>query len=105
MGLTVSLEDTVRTEAKRHSNVHLVLVDGMSKLMTRQVENFVSSDIYVGGLKWNIIMTAYEDSLYFGLMIRDSKCIGSNWKVNCTVKLTLYSDTSSLLHGNHRISN
>lgn len=44
--------DTIRAEAKSHNNVHLMLVDGMSKLMTRQVENCVSSDFYVGGLKW-----------------------------------------------------
>lgn len=44
--------DTIRAEANSHNNVHLMLVDGMSKLMTRQVENCVSSDFYVGGLKW-----------------------------------------------------
>ncbi|CAH8358644.1 unnamed protein product [Eruca vesicaria subsp. sativa] len=101
MGLTVSLEDTVRTEAKSNNNVHLMLVDGMSNLMTGEIENCASSDIYVGGLKWNIILASEGGCLHFGLMISDSKCTGSNWKVNCTVKLTLYSDASSLLHQNH----
>ncbi|KAL0710628.1 hypothetical protein Bca4012_017606 [Brassica carinata] len=98
MGQTLSLEDTVRTEAKSSKNVHLMLVDGMSKLITRQVENCASSDIYVDGLKWNIILGSDGGSLYFGLIITDRKCIGSNWKVDCTVKLTLYSAASSLLH-------
>ncbi|KAJ4907218.1 TRAF-like family protein [Raphanus sativus] len=100
MGQTLSLEDTVRAEAKSHNNVHLMLVDGMSKVMTRQVENCVSSDIYVGGLKWNIVILTQQDCLYYALVISDSKCIGSNWKVNCNVKLTIYSATSSILNYN-----
>ncbi|XP_013621855.1 PREDICTED: uncharacterized protein LOC106328045 [Brassica oleracea var. oleracea] len=100
MGQTLSLEDTIRAEAKSHNNVHLMLVDGMSKLMTRQVENCVSSDFYVGGLKWNIVILQQQDCLYFVLVITDSKCIGSNWKVNCNVKLTIYSATSPFLNQN-----
>ncbi|KAH0932591.1 hypothetical protein HID58_009708 [Brassica napus] len=100
MGQTLSLEDTIRAEAKSHNNVHLMLVDGMSKLMTRQVENCVSSDFYVGGLKWNIVILQQQDCLYYVLVITDSKCIGSNWKVNCNVKLTIYSATSPFLNHN-----
>ncbi|CAH8383224.1 unnamed protein product [Eruca vesicaria subsp. sativa] len=102
MGQVVSsIEDTVRKEADKHKNLHLVVVEGITKLTAGKIESCVSSDFYVGGLKWNIILVPVgNNSISFGLMISDSKCVGSDWKVRCNVKLTLYSQHSSMLNLN-----
>ncbi|KAG2332762.1 hypothetical protein Bca52824_003942 [Brassica carinata] len=98
------MEDTVRKEADKHKNLHLVVVEGITKLTSGKVESCVSSDFYVGGLKWNIILVPVGDSLSIGLMLNDSKCVGSNWTVRCNVKLTVYDQHSSLLNLNNTYS-
>ncbi|KAJ0262009.1 hypothetical protein HA466_0050180 [Hirschfeldia incana] len=75
-------------------SVSLEVVEGITKLTSRKVESCVSSDFYIDGLKWNIILVPAvgDDSLSMGLMLNDSKCVGSNWHVKCKVKVTLRNE-------------
>ncbi|KAJ0262012.1 hypothetical protein HA466_0050180 [Hirschfeldia incana] len=94
MGQSVSLEEEIKNEADKHKNLHLIVVEGITKLTSRKVESCVSSDFYIDGLKWNIILVPAvgDDSLSMGLMLNDSKCVGSNWHVKCKVKVTLRNE-------------
>lgn len=50
MGLT-SLEGTIKENANNCTNAHFMLIEGMSKLLTRKVKRCESLDFHVSGLK------------------------------------------------------
>ncbi|KAF2601580.1 hypothetical protein F2Q70_00025237 [Brassica cretica] len=95
MGLT-SLEDNIKY--KKRNNSHLMLVDGMSTLMTKSAKNCQSMDFHAFGLKWkfSIHVDLVKDYLSAFLTIADEKCTGSNWRVTCSFKLSVVSQTGAL---------
>ncbi|KAG2298238.1 hypothetical protein Bca4012_009437 [Brassica carinata] len=81
-----TFEDTIKGQLTASRNSHFVMVDGMSKLMTRKINQCQSSDFHIDGLQWRLIISwknAQKDNLYLRLQITDKKCTGRNWSVNC----------------------
>ncbi|CAA7049473.1 unnamed protein product [Microthlaspi erraticum] len=94
MGL-MSLEGTIKDRAKKSSNAHFMLIDGMSKLMSEHFKRCDSLDFYASDLKWKLIVRSdtVKGSISFYLWITDSRCVGPNWEVTCSFKLSLVSQT------------
>ncbi|KAJ4897061.1 TRAF-like family protein [Raphanus sativus] len=81
-----TFEGTIKGQLMVRRNTHFVMVDGISKLMTRKGNHFWSSDFHIAGLQWRLIISwkkAQNDNLYLHLRIIDEKCTGPNWSVKC----------------------
>ncbi|CAA7032867.1 unnamed protein product [Microthlaspi erraticum] len=75
-------------------------VDGMSKLITNDVNMAQSSEFHVSGHKWRLVIypskkdrTETKDHLCFYLRISDRNSLPSNWEVKCSFKLSIVSQT------------
>ncbi|CAN6834355.1 unnamed protein product [Brassica oleracea] len=84
---------TIKEKANNCTNAHFMLIEGMSKLLTRKVKRCKSLDFHVSGLKWKFVIHSdvVKDYISFFLHITDEKCTGSNWQINCSVKLSVVS--------------
>ncbi|CAH2059706.1 unnamed protein product [Thlaspi arvense] len=94
MGLA-SHEETIKEHAKKRYNAHFMLIDGMTKVMTNQDKKCQSLDFHAAGLKWSFYIKSdvVKDHLSCYLSIKDEKCIGSNWEVQCSFNLIVVSHT------------
>ncbi|KAJ0241897.1 MATH/TRAF domain-containing protein [Hirschfeldia incana] len=96
-----TFEDTIKGQLTVRRNSHFMMVDGMSKLMTRKVNQCWSSDFHIAGLQWRLVISwknAQKDNLYLRLRITDKKCTGSSWNVKCRGIFSLVGE-----RGNHHL--